>query len=64
MLLGLQSVNASASEINFAAFATNPSAALPNLQCRVQQETDATDSNVDSTANFTTCVSPQVVHKP
>jgi hypothetical protein len=56
----LQGVNAASGQISFAAFVTTSGANPPSLQCRVQQESDATDLNVDATSNYTSCTSPQV----
>lgn len=53
-------MNAASGQISFAAFVTTSWATPPALQCRVQQESDATDLNVDATSNYTSCTSPQV----
>lgn len=58
--MGLQGVNATASKISFAAFSTTSGGSLPSLECRVQQQSDATNINVDGTSNYTACTSPQV----
>jgi hypothetical protein len=56
----VQGVNATSGQISFASFVTAAGATPPALQCRVQQESDASDLNVDATSNYTTCTSPQV----
>ena len=55
-------MNAASGQISFAAFVTTSGSTPPSLQCRVQQESDATDLNVDATSNYTSCTSPQVGH--
>jgi hypothetical protein len=59
-MIDLQGVNAASGQFSFAAFVTTSGATPPALQCRVQQESDATDLNVDATSNYTACTSPQV----
>ena len=62
VFLGVQitAVNASASTITFGAFSTASGGGSPGLQCRVQQQSDPSNANVDSTAGYSACTSPQV----